>query len=180
MFLLNIFVLGLLGPGPARVASPCPDVIHIPVPSYSRIHIHRGSMWDRSNGGGYLSTTAFMAALHWGRGSWGSMECGGSHDVRLEELGTHAGRICHAQKFFSSGRTVQGRRTAPMAGPSSTSLTGLVAEALHTVLNLSVYFFGGTKWSERMHNCTCRWQVHNCECGLACELRPRSSAAMSK
>ena len=66
------------------------------------------------------------------------MECGGSHDVRLEELGTHAGRICHAQKFFSSGRTVQEKKNNTHGGSKSNLFDMFSCRSAATVLNLFV------------------------------------------
>ena len=130
MFFLNIFVLGLLGPGPARNQSrprrhPHPSPSIFSNPHTSRIHVRQEQRWRLSLDHGIHGGTTLRERKLGFHGVWRVA------DVRLEELGTHAGRICHAQKFFfPQAEQCKKRRTTPMAGPSPTSLTCSVAEAL--------------------------------------------------
>ena len=145
MFFLNIFVLGLLGPGPARDQSgprrhPHPSPSIFSNPHTSRIHVRQERRWRLPLDHGVHGGTTLRDRKLGFHGVWRIARC----SAREAWYPRRSHMPC-AEVFFPSGRTVQGRRTAPMAGPSSTSLTCLVAEALHTVLNLSVYFFGGTK-----------------------------------
>ena len=138
MFFLNIFVLGLLGPGPARDQSrprrhPHPSPSIFSNPHTSRIHVRQERRWRLPLDHGVHGGTTLRDRKLGFHGVWRIARC----SAREAWYPRRSHMPC-AEVFFPSGRTVQEKKNNTHGGSKSNLFDMFSCRSAATVLNLFV------------------------------------------